>query len=397
MQLLQILQLPLLQHLTLRLDTVQRDQPLLLQHLGSVTCLDIPSTRVQQGDELPPALQQLECFDVHSVEPLCRLTSLAGLSVQAASTRAAQLQQLGHTVRSLRTVELQYFSANKVKRGAAGWAALPLNVLEINTAECTTNYLERTGLQCLALQQGLKELHLRGCWLSHGAEQQLAGALARLTNLQSLILDGVQFDEAEDEQEQEEEEEEDEVEAGVGQHQAAGGPAVAAAAGQPAAAPGLTGWPSTMRAAADLPQLQALSFTGAVTAAEVEQLVAATQLQELAIKSDFDPQDHDEEECEEWRHSCPGELVLIDLLCCLPGLRNLELCNQPHLSDAAMPVIGLLLTQLNMLTLDYCPRISNTGIAYLTGLRQLSSISVEGTRARRAAACSVLPGVLIWT
>jgi hypothetical protein len=425
-----LLQLQFLQlHEQRQARQARREQPLLLGHLGSVTNLQLSGVAVQQGDELPPGLQELKCLDMSSTEPLCGLTCLAKLLVVRATTHAAQLQQLGESVRSLRNVQLWYSFAGHVNRGAAGWAALPLKELSIDTIRSTSYRVRHSTLECLARLQSLTRLDLHGCEFPRTAEWQLAGMLAQLSSLRALRLLRLQFQEAE------EVEEEAAGEAGQ-QQQVAGKPAAAPAAaaaeqgplaplaaeaaqanaaaapvGEPevaaaaaAAAPGgavevqqqpavpdIVGWQAILCAAAQLPQLQELSFDEPLTAAAAEQLAAATQLQQLRITN---PLDEEEEEEQDWVQRSPSELVLIDMLCCLTNLRKLDLEDQPHLGDAAVPVIGRLLTQLTSVSLDNCRRITDSGLAYLTGLRHLVDLSLIGTTAT-SAAIAVLPGVRV--
>jgi Leucine-rich repeat (LRR) protein len=407
-----LLQLQELQLVEPRQPRQVRDaQPLLLGHLGSVTKLHIDSMTVQQGDELPPGLQELKCYNVPSTEPLCGLTRLATLYVSRATTPAAQLQELGQSVRSLRDVQLCYESAHHVNRSAAGWAGLPLKALGIYTIHSRSYRVRhRAVLEYIVSQQGLTELDLHGCEFAATAEWQLAGILAQLSSLQSLRMSRLQFQEAE---------EEEEAAGGAGQQQqqqqqVAGGPAAAEQGPQAAAAapvvepaaqpaaeaaaeavPGVVGWPAILRAAAQLPQLRELSFDEPLTAAAAEQLAAATQLQELVIANPPYGIDGDDDAVL-WEQQSPSEPVLIDMLCCLTNMRELELEDQPHLGDAAMPVIGRLLTRLTSLSLDSCRRISDAGLAYLTGLRQLEDLSLIDTGVTMSAARALLPGVQLW-
>jgi hypothetical protein len=384
----------------------QREQALQLGHLSGVIELHLNSIAVQEGDELPPQLQKLVCWDVVSTEPVCSLRHLQELQVDSASTPAAQLQQLGQLMRSLSSVVLHYGSAQHAFSSAAGWPAQPLQALRIDVRGSGSYRMQHSMLACISRLRKLTALKLCGCELRQTAEWQLAAVIGQLTGLQTLGLLELQFD-----ADSEEEEEEEEAAAEVGQQQQQQQPAIAAAAvvgpvvpaaaqqaaagadagpGQaaaaPPAAPDLLGWPAILRAAARLPQLLQLSCDAPLDAAAVAQLVAATQLQGLCLINPVEE--------EHWRQDSPSEPLLVDLLCCLTGLRDLNLDDQPHLGDTAMPVIGRFLTQLTRLSIDNC-RVTDAGVAYLTGLRQLRELSVMGTPATPAAARAVLPDVQV--
>jgi hypothetical protein len=417
-QLLQIPALPQLRNLQLIAPPaprqLRREQALQLGHLSSVTALNLFSIAVQEKDELPPQLQKLYSWDVSSTEPLCSLRQLHTLDIAGASTAAAQLQQLGQSARSLRSVVLKFNTAQDACNSAAGWPALPLQALRVDVhGFCCM--VRRTTLQCISRLQGLTGLQLHGCVFGQTAEWQLAEVLLQLTGLQSLGLHYLDFKEDLGEEEEEDAEEGweaaneagqqqqqqpgDAAAAGVGpvlpaaaQQPAAGVPAAAGAdagpghaAAEQAAAPDLLGWPAILRAAAHLPQLRELSLNVPLDAAAVAQLAGATQLQDLLLVHPW---------AVDRQHDSPSEPVLVDLLCCLTGLRTLNLNDQPHLSDTAMPVIGRLLTQLTHLSIDNS-LITDAGLAYLTGLRQLESVSVMGTAVTRSAARAVLPDVIV--
>jgi hypothetical protein len=245
----------------------------------------------------------------------------------------------------------------------------------------------------------LTGLHLFGCDLLDTARWELAQVLSKLTNLQSLDLLELRF--AASEEREEEEAAVEQQLAAAAAAEAASEPAMVPAAGQPAAAaaaepvvaaaghaamPGVVGWPAILRAVAGLPQLRELSFDGPLNAATVTQLAAATRLQDLGLYNEPTGSF-------EWEDDSPGELQLINLLCSVPWLRALRLSDQPHLSDAAMPVIGRLLTQLTSLYLGCCTRVSDAGLEYFTGLQQLQELHCFETGVTQAAAFALLPNV----
>jgi hypothetical protein len=338
--------------------------------------LELEGIAVQQQDELPPQLQKLSSHDVFSVEPLCSLTQLQELSIERASTPAAQLQRLGEALRSLRSVQLYYERASHVHRSAAGWPVLPLKSLSVDLREVQQQSVSPFTLQHIARSTGLTSLDLLGCNLLDSERWELAAALEKLTGLQQLSLLDLSFwNEEENEQAALDEQQllaaaaaaAAEGEAPMQQPAAAAGTA-AAALGPPAAAalpenaaiPDVVGWPAILRAAAGLPQLSQLSFDGPLNPATIAQLAAATQLQQLSIANSLAAEDT-------WEQYSPSEAVLMHLLCSLPALRKLELNDQPHLSDAAMPVIAWLMTQLTTLSLHNCGRVTNAGLEYLRG------------------------------
>jgi hypothetical protein len=423
-QLLQIPALPQLQRLRLIMQLpnqqpeLAREQSLLLGELTSVVELHLESIAVQLQDELPPQLQKLCSHDVWSVEPLCSLTRLSELWIGHTSTPALQLQRLGQALRSLRDVTLSYQTAGDVDRSAAGWPALQLKDLAVDVRDSRQQRMGHVTMQHIGSSTGLTSLDLLGCRLWNSYRWELAASLAKLTGLQQLCLLDVQFGtEEEDEQEvlgQLQEaaamqqaaaaaaaaEEEAEGEAMMQQPAAGAGAALAAAAlGQPAVAaaagvaaaqpdvegiPDIGGWPAILRAAAGLPQLRKLAYDGPVTAATNVQLSAATQLQRLSVPYSLPEEDN-------W--DGPNEAQLMHLICSMPALHVLHLDDQPHVRDAAMPVIARLMTQLTKLSLNNCSHVTDTGLGYLTGMRQLCQLQLMGTGVTRLGACALLPDV----
>jgi hypothetical protein len=451
-QLLRIPELPQLQYLRLRMpdssmstQRLRRQQPLLLGHLSGVSELDLESIAVQQQDQLPPQLQKLSSHDMFSAEPLCSLSQLTKLCIERVSTPAPQLQRLGEDVRSLRSVELCYKRGAHVANSAAGWPALPLTALSVDLRESAWQVTDRVTLQQIARSTGLTYLDIMGCDLANSDRWELAAAVAKLTGLQELSLLELQFYEAEEDEQAALAEQQAAAAAAAAaeaeapmQQPAAGPGAAAAALGQPAAAaaagalgqpaavaaaaagalgqpvaaaagalgqpaaagagaaqpanegvPDVVGWPAILRAAAGLPQLRDFACDAPLNAATIAQLAAATQLQLLNVTNSLSSQ-------ENWQQDSPCEAVLMHLLCSLPALRVLCLDDQPHLSDAAMPVIARLMTQLTTLSLNNCSRVTDAGLPYLTGLRQLQSLRLLDTPVTRSAARMLLPNVDVW-
>jgi hypothetical protein len=455
-QLLRIPELPQLQYLRLRMPDstsmstrrLRRQQPLLLGHLSGVSELDLESIAVQQQDQLPPQLQKLSSHDMFSAEPLFSLAQLTKLCIERVSTPAPQLQRSGEEVRSLRSVELCYRRGAHVANSTAGWPALPLTALSVDLRESAWQVTDRVTLQHIASSTGLTSLDIMGCHLHNSDRWELAAAVAKLTGLQELSLLELQFyEEEEDEQAALAEQQAAAAAAAAAeaeapmQQPAAGPGAAAAALGQPAAAaaaagalgqpaavaaaagalgqpaavaaaagalgqpaaaagvgaaqpanevvPDVVGWPAILRAAAGLPQLRDFTCDAPLNAATIAQLAAATQLQLLSVTNSLSAQ-------ENWEQDSPCEAVLMHLLCSLPALRVLCLDDQPHLSDAAMPVIARLMTQLTMLSLNNCSRVTDAGLGSLTGLRQLQSLRLLDTPVTRSAARTLLPDVDMW-
>jgi hypothetical protein len=309
-----------------------------------------------------------------------------------------------------------------------------LTALSVDLRESAWQVTDRVTLQHIASSTGLTSLDIMGCHLHNSDRWELAAAVAKLTGLQELSLLELQFYEEEEEEQAALAEQQAAAAAAAAaeaeapmQQPAAGPGAAAAALGQPAAAaaagalgqpaavaatagalgqpaaaagvgaaqlanevvPDVVGWPAILRATAGLPQLRDFTCDAPLNAATIAQLAAATQLQLLSVTNSLSAQ-------ENWQPDSPCEAVLMHLLCSLPALCVLCLDDQPHLSDAAMPVIARLMTQLTMLSLNNCSRVSDAGLGSLTGLRQLQSLRLLDTPVTRSAARTLLPDVDMW-
>jgi hypothetical protein len=169
-----------------------------LRHIGRGNCC------LQETDELPAGLQELMWVGGQascSMQPLLGLSHLVKLFLAFVVAPAAwQLQQLG-SICSLQEVRLQYRRQTRCEAAAAAaWLALPMKALVL---ERTAQWVIEAGvLEVIGELTGLTRLSFACCdsaariesgVQAQGTLEQLAGAVLKLTALQSLGLSGLRM------------------------------------------------------------------------------------------------------------------------------------------------------------------------------------------------------------